>query len=302
MTGRTDKAVPPEPAPLISTESTLLHPAVGIELHDLDLTAPGDVEAMRHGVHRHGCVLLRNQDLPPARLSRLARQLGVPLPPYRPQYSLAEFPEIIRVGNLTEDGTVATYLNRGGVEWHSDSPGSPRAPGYSLLYCLESEIPDGGGETWFASTVSGYRALPDALKRRIEDVVVVHSFNTFNDLVASYADSTVLAQEGALRTRNRDTADRLVQCHPATGERHFYVSPAMVKSIRGLSLDDGMALIAEVVETATAPSRVYKHVWAANDLVVFDNRLCLHTPFPYAYDDYPRTRRLLHQIIIGARD
>ena len=35
--------------------------------------------------------------------------------------------------------------------------------------------------------------------------------------------------------------------------------------------------------------------------MVFDNRACLHTPFPYAYDDYPRSRRLLHQVIVGGQ-
>lgn len=286
---------------------TPLHEAVGVEVTGLDLgdgSAPetaAAIESLRDCAHRHGCALLRGRNLPPAALSRLGRALGEPLPPYRPQYSLVDFPEIIGVGNLVEDGEVMAYLNRGGVEWHSDSPGSSRPPGASLLYCLESVLPDGGGETGFASTVSGYRALPDTLKARIEGLELVHSFNTFNDRVAGYQDSTVPAQDGDLRTRNRDTSDPIVQCHPATGARHLYVSHAMVKRIPDMDFDEGMALVMEVVGHVTAPHLIYKHVWRPGDLMVFDNRSCLHTPFPYAYDDYPRTRRLLHQIIIGGR-
>ena len=283
---------------------TPLHKAVGVEILGLDLgegDAPAALAVLRDCASRHGCALMRGQELPPAALSRLGRALGEPLPPYRPQYSLPDFPEIIRVGNTLEDGRVTAYLNRGGVEWHSDSPGSSRPPEASLLYCLESVLPDGGGETGFASTVSGYRALPDALKARIEGLELVHSFNTFNDRVARYADSTVPAQAGELRERNRDTRDPLVQRHPATGRRHLYVSHAMVKAVPGLDFEDGMALVMEVVGHATAPHLVYKHVWRPGDLMVFDNRSCLHTPFPYAYDDYPRTRRLLHQIIVGGR-
>ena len=289
----------------MSTTLNPLHDAVGVEIGELDLDArdaADAVETLRDCVHRHGCALLRGQTLPPPALSRLAKALGEPLPPYRPQYGLPGFPEIVRVGNLVENAEVAAYLNRGGVEWHSDSPGSPRKPGYSLLYCLESVIPDGGGETGFASTVSGYRALPDVLKRRIEDLELVHSFNTFNDRVAGYEDSTVPAQDGNLRDRNRDTSDPMVQTHPATGETHLYVSHAMVKRVPGMDFEDGMKLVTAVVEQATAPHLIYRHVWSPGDLIVFDNRTCLHTPFPYAFDDWPRTRRLLHQIIIGARE
>ena len=123
------------------------------------------------------------QDVSAAQLLAFAHRLGVPLAPYRPQYSVPGHPEVVQVGNLVENGQVSTYLNRGGIEWHTDSPGSSHPPGCSLLYCLESEIPDGGGETGFASTVSGYRTLPDALKTQIAALNLVHSFNTFNDQV-----------------------------------------------------------------------------------------------------------------------
>ena len=57
-----------------------------------------------------------------------------------------------------------------------------------------------------------------------------------------------------------------------------------------------------LVALATSEEKIYKHEWVPGDLIVFDNRICLHTPFPYAFDGYPRTRRLLYQIIIGGRE
>ncbi len=278
-----------------------LHKDVGVELAPLDLANPNAADVVRHAAARHGCALLRGMDLDPGELIRLARRLGVPLAPYRPQYSVPGFPEVVQIGNLLEDGAASVYLNRGGVEWHSDSPGSARPAGCSMLYCLESEIPDGGGETGFASTVSGYRALPSQTKSEIAPLKLVHSFNTFNDQVAAYAGSQVAAQDGDLRARNQDTSDDLVQTHPLTGERLIYVSHAMVKGYVGIDPEQGRALIMDLVAQMTSPDRIYKHTWRRGDLVVFDNRSCLHTPFPYAYDDYPRTRRLLHQVIIGAR-
>ncbi len=282
---------------------TPVHGAVGVELGGLDLAAPpgGGVDALREAVDRHGFALLRGQALEPAAQMALARALGEPLPGYRPLYGHPGFPDLVRIGNIRERGELVSYLNTGGVEWHTDSPGSARPPGYTLLHCVESVIPDGGGETCFVSTVTGYRALPDALKARLAGVTLVHSFNTFNDRVARYDDSPVPAQDGALRERNRDTRDAIVQTHPATGETHLYLAHAMVKDIPGMDFEAGMALVMEVVERITRPELVYRHDWRPGDTVVFGNRGCLHTPTPYAHDDFPRTRRLLHQVIIGAQ-
>ncbi|MCP5080829.1 MAG: TauD/TfdA family dioxygenase [Alphaproteobacteria bacterium] len=278
-----------------------LHQDVGVKVPALDLAAPHAPGMVLEAAAQHGCTLLRGQCLSAGQLLNFAHRLGVPLPPYRPQYSAPGHPEVVQVGNVAEGGTASVYLNRGGVEWHTDSPGSSHPAGCSLLYCLESDIPDGGGETGFASTVSGYRALPEVTKAEIADLKLVHSFNTFNDQVAAYADSAVPAQKGELRERNADTVDPLVQTHPLTGDRLVYVSHAMVKGFEGIGLKQGRALVEDLVRQMTQSDRIYKHCWRSGDLMVFDNRSCLHTPFPYAYDDYPRTRRLLHQVIIGGR-
>jgi taurine dioxygenase len=282
----------------------LLHEAVGVEVKGLDLGAEvgaAEFEDLRDAVHDHGVVLCRGQDLLPTAQLALARRLGEPLPSYRPEYDLPGYPGLVRIGNLRQGGAPAAYLNTGGIEWHTDSPGSMRPPGYTILYCLESVIPDGGGETWFASTVTGYRTLPADLKSCLDGLELVHSFNVFNDRVATYDQSPVSRQQGALRTRNRDTRDPIVQGHPKTGDAHLYFARAMIKEIPGRDFDEGLALIQEVERAITHPDLVYRHAWQPGDLVIFDNRTCLHTPTPYAYDDYPRTRRLLHQVIIGAR-
>lgn len=274
-----------------------LHPSVGVELPRARALEAS--EAIRTAANRHACVLLRDQNLSPSELMSLAGTLGSPLPPYRPQYSVPRFPEVVQVGNIRSEGQAVSYLNRGGIEWRTDSPGSSHPPGFSLLYCIESELPNGGGETGFVSTVSGYAQLPSDLQATAKELTLVHSFNTFNDQVADYEGSEVPAQSGELRVRNRDTADPMVQTHPATGAEHLYFSHAMIKESPGFEHRTGMDLVMQIHDAITAPNLVYKHRWSSGDLIVFDNRICLHTPYPYAFDDYPRTRRLLHQIIIG---
>ena len=216
-----------------------LHPSVGAEVRGLDLSVALDGEsfaALRAGVHRWGFVLARGQELSPAAEMSLAHRFGDPLPAYRPEFSHADHDPLVRLGNVREGGKVTTYMNTGGIEWHTDSPGSSRPPGVSMIYCVESEMPDGGGETEFVSTVTGYRTLPAVLRARIADLTLTHSFNSFNDKASAYAGTNVAAQSGRLRARNNDTHDAIVQTHPATGKPHLYVSHLMVKAVPGLGL------------------------------------------------------------------
>ncbi len=154
---------------LMAEPLNLLHQNVGVELPALDLASSHVAGVMLDAAAQHGCALLRGQNLSAGQLLEFAHRLGVPLPPYRPQYSAPGHPEVVQVGNVANGGIASVYLNRGGVEWHTDSPGSSHPAGCSLLYCLESHIPDGGGETGFASTVSGYRALPNVMKAEIAE-------------------------------------------------------------------------------------------------------------------------------------
>ena len=288
----------------MAVELKPLHRSIGMEAMGADLSRPlsdADFATLQDAVHRAGLVLLRDQEVSAAAQMALAERFGIPLPPYRPEFSHPEFGEIAMLGNVADGGKVVTYLNTGGIEWHTDSPGSSLPPGVSMLYCVESTIPGGGGETLFASTVVGYVALPGALKSRLDDLTIVHSFNIFNDGAATHDDTSVTAQSGALRERNKDSHDPIVQTHPATGEKHIYVSHSMVKDIPGMAFEEGMELIMEVVGHATRPDFVYRHVWRPGDMVVLDNRGCLHTPTRYDFLDYPRTRRLLRHMIVGAR-
>ena len=43
------------------------------------------------------------------------------------------------------------------------------------------------------------------------------------------------------------------------------------------------ALLADLMERATAPERVLTHSWSVGDLVMWDNRGLLHRVLPYAW-------------------
>lgn len=61
-------------------------------------------------------------------------------------------------------------------------------------------------------------------------------------------------------------------------------------------LDDGRALLCELLEFATQPEFVYRHAWRPKDLVVWDNRAVLHRGRPW---DAARYRRVMHRTTVA---
>jgi alpha-ketoglutarate-dependent taurine dioxygenase len=63
-----------------------------------------------------------------------------------------------------------------------------------------------------------------------------------------------------------------------------------------MQLDEGRALLDELLERATVPERVYRHEWTVGDTVIWDNRGVLHRAEPY---DPTSGREMLRTTILG---
>jgi alpha-ketoglutarate-dependent 2,4-dichlorophenoxyacetate dioxygenase len=77
------------------------------------------------------------------------------------------------------------------------------------------------------------------------------------------------------------------------------VAPAFTAShashIVGRPVEEGRALIEELIAFATQPQFVYQHRWTVGDLVTWDNRCTMHRGRPY--DD--KQRRVLHRTTVS---
>src|SRR5205807_698730 len=74
--------------------------------------------------------------------------------------------------------------------------------------------------------------------------------------------------------------------HPLVWEhrsgRRSLVFGATADHVVGMDLDEGRALLADVLARATRPERVLHHDWSVGDLVIWDNRGVIHRSCPYA--------------------
>ena len=71
---------------------------------------------------------------------------------------------------------------------------------------------------------------------------------------------------------------------------------ASADCVVGMDLDEGRALLAELLERATVPENVYSHMWSVGDTVIWDNRGVLHRAAPY---DPTSSRELLRTTVLG---
>jgi alpha-ketoglutarate-dependent taurine dioxygenase len=66
--------------------------------------------------------------------------------------------------------------------------------------------------------------------------------------------------------------------------RRSLVLGATASHVVGVDLDEGRALLGELLARATTPERVFRHEWSVGDTVIWDNRGVLHRVLPY--DDH----------------
>eukprot|EP00746_Dinoflagellata_sp_MGD_P133030 gnl/MRDRNA2_/MRDRNA2_66709_c0_seq2.p1 gnl/MRDRNA2_/MRDRNA2_66709_c0~~gnl/MRDRNA2_/MRDRNA2_66709_c0_seq2.p1 ORF type:complete len:361 (+),score=48.49 gnl/MRDRNA2_/MRDRNA2_66709_c0_seq2:104-1186(+) len=159
--------------------------------------------------------------------------------------------------------------------WHTDSTYMPVSAKAGLLYA-EGPIPSKGGATEFADMRAAYDALEDSQKAKIEKLAAYHSVHySYASLTNFFPEKgTMYGLDGTSRFRP------LVKVHPVTGRKSiFYASHAF--GIPNMTREDSKQLLNSLRDFACQAPRTYEHHWQVGDLVLWDNRCCLHRARPY---------------------
>jgi len=193
----------------------------------------------------------------------------------------------IRTGEVIPPDDRRMVYQLANMLWHSDSSFKPVPSLCSLLSARV--VPPEGGATEFASTRAAYPSLPDALKHRVDGAFAIHDFGWSRDQIRP---GFFTAQERAVYPPVRHP---LVRANPVHGRKALFLG-AHASHIEGLPLDEGRALLREVLEHVTGPEFRYRHAWRAHDLIIWDNRCVLHRATPY---DSVRHQRLLQRTTVS---
>ncbi len=194
----------------------------------------------------------------------------------------AESPRIYLVSLDPTKSHTAAYT-RGTFYWHIDGAQDDVPTKATTLSA--HVIAATGGETEFASTYAAYDDLTAAEKERCEGLRVLHTFESSQRLVNPDPSPEELA-----RWREKPDKEHPLVWRHRSG-RCSLVIGATASHVVGMDRDEGRALLADLLERATTPDRVYRHEWAVGDLVIWDNTGVMHRACPYD----PSSAREMHR-------
>ncbi|MDO7835633.1 TauD/TfdA family dioxygenase [Sphingobium sp. HBC34] len=259
---------------------------IGGEVRGVTLGATlsdGDIAAIRQALARHKVLFFRGQHhLDDAGqedfAARLGRTVAHPTVPIRPgTRSILE---------------IESRNGRAASSWHTDVTFVPAYPEASILRGVV--IPEAGGDTAFANTVTAYQDLPDLLRDFVDRAWAVHS-NDY-DYATIYDDATDEEREqfqNVFASTVYETEHPLVRVHPETGERSLVLGH-FLKRIIGLSSADSARLFAILQEHVTKPENVVRWRWNVGDVVIWDNRATQHR----AVADFGQQARIVRRVTL----
>lgn len=180
-------------------------------------------------------------------------------------------PYVHDISNLDDKGEVATrgakaIFNVGNSAWHSDGSFQHVPARYSILSCIQAV--SWGGQTEFADLRKAYDRLDERTKALIADKVAIFWSGTTRQALGIYDDRDMLANYPPVRWP-------MVRTHPGSGRKLLWCD-RKVMHIEGMSVPEGRALADELIEHTTLRDNVYAHIWTPGDLLLVDNRACLH--------------------------
>ena len=273
-----------------------INPAVGAQVAGCDVARLTEAQfaAIEQAWYRHSALLIREQRLTDADLIAFSRRFGELDPPpvnENGKTFVPDHPEIYVVSNVMgPDGVPIGSLGAGEAQWHTDMSYLPEPPDASMLYALE--VPPAGGDTWLCGMEAAVKALPAALRERVQKLKIKHD-GTYNS--GGYLRKGLQATDDP--TRSVGTPHPIICAHPVTGRPVLYLGRRRNAYVMGLSLEESEALLDELWRYATLPENCYAHQWRVGDLLMWDNRSTMHRRDPFDSS----ARRIMHRTQIKGR-
>jgi alpha-ketoglutarate-dependent 2,4-dichlorophenoxyacetate dioxygenase len=249
------------------------------EIGDVDLSRPlsdADLSAIKQAFWKYAVLVFPRQQLNQDQQLAFSAHFG-PIETDRtldPKATPSRFSGAFAdISNLAADGKIWGETSRqrmykaGNRLWHTDSS-FKRLPSICSLLYAETVAPI-GGHTQFADQRAAYDALPEAMKKKLEGLVVEHWIATSRRR-SGFSEFTEEEQK-----RLPPVPQVLVRTIPQSRRKSLYVA-SHAGRIWGMPDAEGRALIDELIGHVTQRQFMYTHRWRPNELVMWDNRCTMH--------------------------
>lgn len=268
--------------------------ACGASVTGVDLSQPLDaatVDAIRSAWLAHHVLAFPGQTLSDDDLERFTRCFGG----FGEDPFIAPIPgrqHIIAVERRADE-TSSLFAET----WHTDWSFQARPPAGTCLYGVV--IPPVGGDTLFANQHAALDAMPDALRKRIEGRMAIHSAKRAYAPDGFYGQHdqkgrsmVILPSKDAEKTQLHP----LIRRHPETDREGLFGCFGYIIGIQGMDDAEAVPLLTELYQWQSREAFLYRHRWQLRMLVMWDNRSVLHA----ATGGYAGHHRLLHRTTIAA--
>jgi taurine dioxygenase len=261
-----------------SLQVRTLSPYLGADLMSLDLARVIEsddrktVAQIQEALDTYIMIRLRGQQLTPAQMERFGAHFGPFLSLKRPERPDAEhipgiqFLKIISNAQ-TADGRPLGDGSAAAQDWHTDGAMKPIPATYSHFYARI--IPPNPPKTYWMNTYLVYESLPANVKERIGGLRVIHHHY-------SAGNEYPLPPSLPLEKRMTGPQHPLVRKHPATGRPILYLPHRDDALIVGMSVEESYELIRYLRRFAAESPFWFGVALEKDDLVIWDNRACLH--------------------------
>lgn len=264
-----------------------LHPAIGAEVLNVDMSTPLEADVVQELVklwEDRSVLLFRNQELTPEDQLRLTGYFGEVREAFfkdLPERKINQtHPQIVFISNVRVDGKPIGSVGDGELWFHSDHCYLPKSGRASILYAIE--VPSQGGDTRFASGYAAYEALSPEIKSKL------------NGVSADFVHDIRVNAQARLHQPG-DDAPRAVHpavvLHPGTKRPSLFVNRLMTTRLIGMDPAESDALLQYLFDYQEQPQFTYDHKWQPGDLLIWDNRSCLHARTEFD----PTERRLMRR-------
>src|SRR5690606_29442191 len=183
----------------------------------------------------HGVVSFPQQTLTSKQLRDYAERFGALEINVANMYHDDEFPEVMILSNMKEDGK-PLGLSDAGQDWHTDMSYSSTIAFSNVLYGIKIPFRDGQslGNTEFCNMHAAFEDLPEDLKAELDGMTVTHDFNKFWEMMRREKGSTRPPLTEEQRRKKPPVSHPIFLVHPITGKKVLYANPGHSMRIKEL--------------------------------------------------------------------
>jgi alpha-ketoglutarate-dependent taurine dioxygenase len=263
----------------IALTSRPLHSNFVVEIEDRieELMQDEDAIAQLKALWQRSPVLIfRRQSLEESEQVQFTRLFGSCESANRKDIESPYHAEIIYFSTLRyADGRfVGGFAGGDDVDWHSDQTYRVRPATGAMLYGVE--VPQGGGDIYWADQYGAWERLPADIKRLIDGRTGLYRYAKRMAIMNTLELKDKQSEQAKTMAALPDAFHPVVLTHPVTGRKALYADPTTLMSIDGLSDAENARVLPLLFAAGGSEELVYRHKIHNGDLLMWDNGCTMH--------------------------